>query len=130
MSKASQQKLFDVHRSWEDWAGMALGVLVLFSPWIINQSSNSSAVTSASLTGIVLIVIAGLEMMRLYRWHEVAALLTGAWLIISPNVLGYTTVHPLATMHVALGAVVAVLAALEIWQDWRLSDDELAVHGE
>lgn len=130
MSKASQQKLLDVHRSWEDWAGMTLGVLVLFSPWVMEQSSNSTAVTNASLAGIALILLAGLEMMRLYRWHEVATLLVGAWLFISPSVLGYATVHPLSTVHVALGAIVAVLAALEIWQDWRLSDDDMAAHGE
>jgi hypothetical protein len=28
-----------------------------------------------------------------------------------------------------LGALVVLLAALELWQDWRLSDKDLAQHG-
>jgi hypothetical protein len=31
--------------------------------------------------------------------------------------------------HFVLGAIVVLLAAVELWQDWRLSDQELARHG-
>lgn len=129
MARNQSNGLLDVHRSWEDWAGMGLGVLVLFSPWIVEQTTHRAAVANASIVGVVLILLAGLEMARLYRWHEVVALLAGAWLIASPYVLGYSTTEPLATWHVGLGAVVALLSALEIWQDWGLSDDDMAAHG-
>jgi hypothetical protein len=36
----------------------------------------------------------------------------------------------LAAWQYALGAAVVVLAALELWQDWRLSETQLAAHGE
>ena len=126
----ARDQLIKVHRSWEDWAVLTLGLLVLLSPWITEQTSHSSAVTNASLAGILLIVIAGLEIMRLYRWHEVATLLLAAWLFVSPFVLGYATIVPLATWHFVLGTVIAVLALLEIWQDWGLSDDDLSAHGQ
>jgi SPW repeat len=129
MSKNQNNSLLEVHRSWEDWAGLGLGLLVLFSPWIVEQSSQSLAVRSAVVTGIVLVLVAGLEMTRLYRWHEVVTLLAGAWLFVSPFVLGYSSVQPLATWHLALGAFITLLSALEIWQDWGLSDDDLAAHG-
>ena len=125
----ARDQILRVHRSWEDWACLALGVLVLFSPWITDQSSHYSAVMSATFSGILLILLAGLEMMRLFRWHEVVSLLVGAWLFVSPFALGYATVTPLATWHLVLGAIIALLAALEIWQDWGLSDDDLAAHG-
>ncbi len=126
----ARDQLLKVHRSWEDWAGLTLGLLVLFSPWVTEQTSHSSAVANASLTGIVLVLLAGLEIMRLYRWHEVMTLVVGAWLLVSPFMLGYVTVTPLATLHFVLGAIIAVLALLEIWQDWGLSDEELGVHGQ
>jgi hypothetical protein len=31
--------------------------------------------------------------------------------------------------HFGLGAVVVLLAVLELWQDWNLSDEEFARHG-
>jgi SPW repeat len=129
MARNQSNNLLDVHRSWEDWVGMVLGFLVLFSPWIVEQTGHRAAVSNSSLVGVVLILLAGLEMARLYRWHEVVTLLAGAWLIASPYVLGYTTTEPLATWHIGLGAAVALLAALEIWQDWGLSDDDMAAHG-
>ena len=129
MARNQNTKVLDVHRSWEDWAGMALGLVVLVSPWIAEQASQSTAVTNAAITGIVLVLLAGLEMMRLYRWHEFATFLAGAWLFVSPYVLGYATLRPLGTLHLALGAIIALLAMLEIWQDWGLSDDDLAAHG-
>jgi hypothetical protein len=43
----------------------------------------------------------------------------------SPCQLG--AVH---TWHFVLGALVALLAVVELWQDWNLSDKELAQHGQ
>ena len=129
MARNQNTKALEVHRSWEDWAGMTLGLVVLFSPWIAEQASQTSAVTNAAITGIVLVLLAGLEMMRLYRWHEFATFFAGAWLFVSPYVLGYATLRPVATLHLALGAIIALLALLEIWQDWGLTDDDLATHG-
>jgi hypothetical protein len=116
---------FDRHRTWEDWVELTLGALVMLSPWILNQTDHYSAIVSSGLTGLALIVIAGMELFRVYRWHEYASLLLGLWIIASPSVLGYTSLVPLASWHYVLGAVIAGLAALEIWQDWSLSDKDL-----
>jgi predicted MFS family arabinose efflux permease len=129
MARSQENQLFVVHRAWEDYASLLLGIVVVFSPWIAGQTDHSSAVTSATLTGMLLIVISGLELFRLYRWHEVITLLMGAWLFASPLILQYQQLVPLAPMHIALGSVITILALLEIWQDWELSDDELGVHG-
>ncbi len=123
-------QLLKTHRTWEDYAGMGLGVIVLFSPWLTDQTSHSLAVTNATLAGILLFILAGLEIMRLYRWHEIVTLLVGAWLFVSPYILGYVALTPLATWHVGLGAIIAFLALLEIWQDWGLSDEDLGAHGQ
>ena len=64
-------------------------------------------------------------MSRLHRWEEVVTLLLGLWMIVSPYVLGYEMLTPLATVHQVIGVLVSVLAMLQLWQDWNYSDDEL-----
>jgi hypothetical protein len=124
MAKSSP---FYEHLGWEDWVVMALAILMLLSPWIAGQTADSTPVINASLAGVVLVIVAGLEMARLYRWHEYAAFLIGLWMLAAPSFLGYESLQPLAGWHQALGAGVAFLSVLEIWQDWRLTD--LAEHG-
>jgi SPW repeat len=121
----ARETFFNRHRTWEDWVELSLGVLVMLSPWILNQSDHSSAVVNAALIGVALIVISGMELFRVYRWHEYASLVLGLWLLAAPSVLGYVSLVPLASWHYVLGAVVAGLAAFEIWQDWNLSDTDL-----
>lgn len=130
MARFQKSPFFNIHRTWEDYAGLMLGIVVLLSPWMAGQTAHSAAVTSASLTGLALIVVAGLEIMRLYRWHEVATLLMGAWLFLSPFMLGYSQMSPLGPTHILLGSVIGMLASLEMWQDWGLSNEQLSVHGQ
>ena len=54
--------------------------------------------------------------------------LAGLWLIASPYVLGYS--GTLAIWHISLGGLVALLAALQLWQDWDLNEQDLAKHGQ
>jgi hypothetical protein len=43
---------------------------------------------------------------------------------------GYAEAGALRYWHILFGALVVVLATVELWQDWRLSDKELARHGQ
>jgi hypothetical protein len=51
-------------------------------------------------------------------------------LIVSPFIFGYAEAGTLRYWHFVLGALVALLAVVELWQDWKLSDEELAQHGQ
>ena len=35
----SDFRLLGTHRTWEDWCGMLLGVLIVLSPWFPTQTS-------------------------------------------------------------------------------------------
>lgn len=48
----------------------------------------------------------------------------------SPFILGYADAGMLRYWHFVLGALVALLAAMELWRDWRLSEKEIAQHGQ
>ena len=122
--------IFNVHRNWEDWLGMLLGVLIGLSPWLVGQQDNQAVMWNAIIIGALVIAFAALELSGLQRWEEVGQVACGLWLIASPFTFGYAETGALRYWHFALGAAVALIAALQLWQDWKLSDKELAQHGQ
>ena len=123
-------RFFNTHRTWEEWCGMALGVLILLSPWLSTTPDRSEVVVNALVVGILVFGLAQLEYLSLQRWEEVGAFVLGIWLILSPFVFDYAGADALRYWHFVLGGLVVALAILELWQDWSLSDQELARHGK
>ena len=125
-----RMRFFNVHRTWEDWLGMGVAVLIGLSPWLADQQGDQSVMLNAVFVGAVALVLAELEVVDLHRWQEIGEIACGLWLAASPFVLGYANAGDLRYWHFALGAGVVLLAALELWQDWKLTDRELAQHGK
>jgi len=123
-------RFFNVHRTWEDWLGMALGVLIGLSPWIAERPQGELPMLNAIAVGVAVLLLAETELVDLHRWEESLELLCGLWLIASPFALGYVEAGGLATWHFALGGIVTVLAAIKLWQDWTLTDQQLIEHGQ
>jgi hypothetical protein len=121
---------FNVHRSWEDWVSMLIGVLIGISPWLADQQHDQSVMWNAVVVGALVLGLAQLEYVSLQRWEETGEIACGLWLIASPFTFGYDEAGALRYWHFVLGATVVLLAALELWQDWTLSDEELAQHGQ
>jgi hypothetical protein len=71
-----------------------------------------------------------MEYIALQRWEEACEMALGLWLAVSPYVLGYSADGALRFWHTALGGLVILLAALKLWQDWDLTDQDLARHGQ
>jgi hypothetical protein len=122
-------RLFNVHRTWEDYAGIVLGVLIGLSPWLAGQHDHPTVNLNAAAVGILVIALAAFELVDLHRSEEFGEVALGLWLIASPFIFGYADAGTLMYWHFVLGALVVLLAALELWQDWRLSDKDLAQHG-
>ena len=121
-------RLFDTHRSWEDYAGIILGVLIGLSPWLTGDQVKLLAMGNAVAVGVLVFALASFGLVDLHRSEEVGELVLALWLIASPFILNYVG-SQLAIWHFALGAVVVFLAALELWQDWSLTERELIRHG-
>jgi 4-amino-4-deoxy-L-arabinose transferase-like glycosyltransferase len=131
----SDSRFFSTHRPWEDWLGMLLGGLIVVSPWFPFQSSHETMdaernmmILNTFVVGMLVFGLAQLEYVALQRWEEVAEIALGLWLIASPFILGYSGDDMLKIWHASLGVIVVLLGALVLWQDWRLSDHELAKH--
>ena len=121
-------RFFDAHRSWEDWLGMLLGVLTGLSPWISGQMGSQTMMLNAILVGAIVFVLGEYEAADLHRWQKAGEIALGSWLAASPFIFGYSADGTLRFWHFVLGAVIVILAVLELWQDWNLSDEELAEH--
>lgn len=129
MSRSTFAKFFDTHYSWEDWLGIALGVVILLSPMASTLPLGEGALVNALIVGSLVVALAALELVDLRRGEEWALLVLGAWLAASPHVFGYTADSVLASWHFWLGLATLALAALEYWQDRDKSQDDLARHG-
>ena len=133
----SDFRFFNTHRTWEDWLGMLLGVLIVVSPWFPSQASHevidadrSYVILNTFVVGMMVFGLAQLEYVALRRWEEVAGILVGLWLIASPYIFGYHGDGMLRFYHSSLGGLVLLLAALQLWQDWDLSDQDMLKHGQ
>ena len=125
------------HRTWEDWCGMLLGVLIVLSPWFPTQTSHDAVdadrsfmVLNTFTVGILVLGLAQLEYVALQRWQEVGAVLLGLWLLASPAIFNYAHDGVMLFWHALLGVLVVLLSALQLWQDWELSDNDLLKHGQ
>ena len=67
--------------------------------------------------------MANLDIARNARWQNVANLVLGAWLFISPWVLGFSDAGKVATNAWIFGIIIALLAlsaifAYQRWEEW------------
>ncbi len=109
------------HRSWEDGVGLLLGLTIGLTPWLYEQAPVPVVIANSALTGLAVLMLAQLQIVRLRRWEEIAQLACGVWLVASPFVLDYAHQDHLRFWHWALGGIVVVLAAFELWQDWDVA---------
>jgi hypothetical protein len=123
-------RFFSIHRTWEEWCGMALGAMIVLSPWFGERPDDGAVILNALLVGVLVFGLAQLEYLSLQRWEEAGSFVLGVWLIASPFIFDYGAVDTLRAWHIVLGASVVALAVLELWQDWMLSDQDMAHYGK
>ncbi len=103
------------HRRWEDILSMILGAAILISPMFVENALAPAVVAATALVGAAIVLLAALEQLSLRRWEEILELACGVWVMVAPFALNYGGM--LRSWHIVLGACVALLAVLEIWQD-------------
>ena len=114
--------LLKTHRTWEDGAGLVLGLMIALSPWFYDEPVVPAVLLNAGITGLAVLALSQMEIVYLRRWEEIAQLLCGTWLCASPFVFHYEHQDHLRFWHWALGGIVAMLALFELWQDWNRED--------
>jgi hypothetical protein len=96
-----------------DVANLILGVILFFSPWIFGFEAGKAS-ENANIAGIIIVVLAIAALTAFAVWEEWLNLIVGLWTLVSPWVLHFQGTHAM-TVHVIIGVIVAILAALELW---------------
>ena len=110
------------HREWQDWVCVALGVLVLVSPFMVDERVAGLATLNAVVLGLIVTVISQFEIFGPTVWEEVVNAACGLWLVASPFVFGYSAAGTLRFWHFTVGALIAIVAIVELWQDSQKAD--------
>src|ERR1700682_1632879 len=133
----SDFRFFSTHRTWEDWCGMLLGVLIVLSPWFPTQAGHevvdaerSFVILNTITIGILVFGLAQRDYGGLPRWEEVAAVALALWLIASPYIFGYSGDGLLGFYHSSFGGLVVLLAALQLWQGRERDGGGVVKYGE
>jgi hypothetical protein len=113
----SNFSVLKTHRGWEDLFSAALGVLLLVSPILVQGDMPPPVMFSVLIAGIVILAVSLFEIMMAGRWEEVIQFVLGVWLAVSVFVLDYGLAAQLRVWHFVIGALVALMAAIEFWQD-------------
>lgn len=106
MNEWSNAKLCDV-------ANLILGAILFVSPWIFGFPAGAPT-QNAFVAGIVIAVISLAALAAFAVWEEWLNLIVGLWVLVSPWVLGFAGGTAM-NAHVIIGAIVAILAAIELW---------------
>ncbi len=106
---------FSPPKHWEDWVGAVLGLWLLVSPSVL-EYGEITASQNAALVGFLLIAIEFVVLSVAFRaWEEWISVVLGAWLVVSPWVLGAAWVP--TVNFVIVGLLVLALALYEIWDE-------------
>ena len=100
-------------RKFCDVANLILGAILCVSPWIFGFGAGTVS-RNAYITGIAIAILAIAALAAFAVWEEWLNLIVGLWALVSPWVLGFQGTTAM-TVHVIIGAAVAILAAIELW---------------
>jgi hypothetical protein len=103
-------------RRWQDWTNMVLGLLLVASPWLLRFTGLEAATLNAVIIGFLIFALSALALTLLDRWEAYINGLLGLWAVLSPWLIGFTAYDYATIAHVGIGALVVIVAAIEIWQ--------------
>jgi len=104
---------FSFPKQWEDWSSWILGIWLVLSPWILRFDTESRALENAVLVGAVILVAEVVELSVFRDWEEWINVVAGAWLALSPWVLGVASAAA-RWNFVVVGVLVVALALYEL----------------
>lgn len=97
-----------------DVLNLILGAALFISPWVFGFAPGLTT-QNALVCGIIIAVLSLMALSAFAEWEEWLNLIVGLWVLVSPWVLGFAGATTATRVHVVIGAIVAIVAAIEIW---------------
>jgi hypothetical protein len=109
-----------------DVANLILGALLFVSPWLFAFDEGLSS-QNAIISGIAIAVLSVAALANFAVWEEWLNLIVGLWVVVSPWLMDFQGTTAMA-VHVIIGIIVAVLAAIELWIMYQNPPRQTAIH--
>jgi len=106
---------------WKDAGNLLLGLWLIVSPWVLSYASKATPAWNAHAVGIIIAVAALAALAAFQEWEEWVNVTLGAWLVVSPYLLGFSTLAAAFWNQLIVGLLVALLAAWTLFQAEDLS---------
>ena len=103
-------------RSQTNLINVVFALLLFLSPWMLGFSGETAA-WNAWISGALLAALAARAVVAFAEWEEWIELALGVWILASPWVLKFAAGSSASKVHVMVGAVVTLLAAVELWKE-------------
>ncbi|MFW8636549.1 SPW repeat protein [Cribrihabitans pelagius] len=101
---------------WQDSVNVLAGLWLVISPWVLQFQDSRLAVANAVLLGGLIALMSLAAVVNFRNWEEWLDMAVGAWLVISPWVLGLTALTFATWNFVIIGAIVLALAAWSLYE--------------
>jgi hypothetical protein len=101
---------------WQDTTSFLLGAALFISPWVLGFASEQTPAWHAYTFGAIIALVALAALFAFRPWEEWVSAALGAWLVIAPWVLSFSTHATAMYTHVLIGIATMVLAV------WSMSE--------
>lgn len=105
-------------KHWQDPVNFLIGLWMIAAPWVLAYQAEPTPMWNSVVLGILIAAVAFYAMFQVFAWEEWANALFGAWLVVSPWLLGFSGLYAAMVNAVVAGAVVLALAV------WALATDK------
>jgi hypothetical protein len=104
--------------AWENWVNLVLGAWLFITPWALASGmifANAELFSwNCWIVGALVFASAILALLDLRPWEEVANIIFGVWMFLSPWLLGYSVQTALAWNSVIVGALITIFAGMAL----------------
>ena len=115
-------------KHWQDWINYFFGLWLFGSPWFLEHSmligvpgAGTRAMLNLWVVGLAVVLLTTIAINGWRAWTVGTTSAFGAWLLVSPWILGFTSSLILTWNSVIFGALIFLLAGWSLMKDRRLS---------
>lgn len=95
---------------WRDAINLVLGIWLIVSPLALGYSVQTAPAWNAYAVGVVIAVLSAAALWQFEKWEEWLSAVLGAWLVVSPWILGFAAEQIPTWNQIIVGIVVGILA--------------------
>jgi len=104
-------------RRWQDQGILLLGIWLFVSPWAMGYPSYSPPAVNAFIAGAIMAVLAAFDLYKTYVWAVLLNIVVGAWVAVSPWLVGVVGDRPMSGSMLMVGIATIVLGLWEMRTD-------------